>query len=465
MFEQNVYIQRRKVLRERVGSGLILLMGNEESPMNFKDNTYHFRQDSTFLYYFGVQAASIVGVLDVDAQEETIFGNEYGIDDIIWMGALETLASKASKAGVQKTLPLSDLQEVIQKAIKGGRKVHILPPYRAENKIHLSKLLQCSLEELSSKVSTTLIRAVVAQRSVKEAIEIAEIEKAVNVSVDMHLAAMRYARPGMTERDVAALVQQIATQAGGGLAYPAIMTIRGEILHNHDHSNTLKEGQLLLNDSGAETALGYAGDLTRTFPVSKQFTSQQRDAYNIVLHALETATAALRPGVRNLDIHKLSCQTLIEGLKDLGLMKGDAREAVEAGAHTLFFQCGTGHMMGLDVHDMEDLGEQYVGYTDEEPKDTKTFGLKSLRLGKALETGYVLTIEPGLYFIPELLDRWKASNHLAQFINYDEVEKFRHFGGIRIEDNMVITEDGYKILGKPLAKTVEEIENIRKEAY
>jgi Xaa-Pro aminopeptidase len=465
MFEQNVYIQRRKALSNQVGSGLILLMGNEESPMNFKDNTYHFRQDSTFLYYFGIQAANIVGVLDVDSQQEIIFGNEFGIDDIIWMGALERLEEKANKAGVRTTLPLAELAGTIQKALQSGRKVHILPPYRPENKIHLSRLLQCSIDDISSKVSTDLIRAVVAQRSVKEAIEVAEIEKAVNTSVDMHLAAMRYARPGITEREVAALVQQIATQAGGGLAYPAIMTIRGEILHNHDHSNTLKEGQLLLNDSGAETALGYAGDLTRTFPVSKQFTTQQRDAYNVVLQALETATAALRPGIKNLDIHKLSCQTLIEGLQQMGLMKGDAREAVEAGAHTLFFQCGTGHMMGLDVHDMEDLGEQYVGYTDQEPKDTQTFGLKSLRLGKALEEGYILTIEPGLYFIPELLDRWKATNHLEQFINYAEVEKFRHFGGIRIEDNMVITKDSYRVLGKHLAKTVEEIESIRSSAY
>ncbi|MGV3763360.1 M24 family metallopeptidase, partial [Parapedobacter sp.] len=268
-------------------------------------------------------------------------------------------------------------------------------------------------------------------------------------------------KPGISEQQLSAAVQHVAQQAGGTLAYPTILSVRGEVLHNHYHGNVLQEGDLVLNDSGAETVMGYAGDLTRTFPAGRAFTTQQKEAYQVVLDALASATAELKPGVRYLDIHLQACRMLTEGLKALGLMRGDTEEAVAAGAHTLFFQCGTGHLMGLDVHDMEDLGEQYVGYTDTLRKDTTTFGLKSLRLGKELEAGYVLTVEPGLYFIPELIDRWKAENELAQFIDYKKVETFRGFGGIRVEDDLLITVNGHRILGKPLAKTVAEIEEIR----
>ncbi|MBK1440485.1 aminopeptidase P family protein [Parapedobacter sp. ISTM3] len=465
MFSKQTYIARRATLSKQVSGGIILLLGNGESPINFKDNAYPFRQDSTFLYYLGIQSPRLTAIIDVDGDRTTLFGDELSMDDIIWMGRQETLQEKAEKAGISDVLPLSTLPQVIQKAQQGRRPIHFLPPYRAENHLALSRLLAIPDPDVLQAASVELIRAVVAQRSVKSADEIGEIEKAVDISVAMHLAAMAVARPGMSENELAASVQYTAQKAGGSLAYPTILTVRGEILHNHYHGNILAEGQLVLNDSGAETAMGYAGDLTRTFPAGKQFTAVQKEAYEVVLQALQTATDALKPGVRYLDIHFLSCRTLVEGLKALGLMHGDTEEAVAAGAHTLFFQCGTGHMLGLDVHDMEDLGEQHVGYTATLLKDTTTFGLKSLRLGKALQAGYVLTVEPGLYFIPELIDQWKAANRFPQFIHYQNVEAFRRFGGIRIEDNVVITETGYRILGKPLAKTIPEIEAIRGGAF
>ncbi|WP_257668263.1 aminopeptidase P family protein [Parapedobacter tibetensis] len=465
MFDQTTYQSRRKTLQERITTGVILLLGNGESPINFKDNTYPFRQDSTFLYYFGISAPHLAAIIDVDEGRTIIFGDELSMDDIVWMGQLEPLHEKAAKVGVTETLPSNALAQVIQNAMHQQRPIHFLPPYQPDNHIRLSRLLDIPLEHIAQSASVELIKVVVSQRSIKSEEEVDEIEKAVNTSVDMHLAAMQLAKPGMPEHILAAKVQHIAQEAGGTLAYPTIMTIHGEVLHNHYHGNILREGQLVLNDSGAETAMGYAGDLTRTLPVGKRFSSLQKEAYETVLTALETATAALKPGVRYLDIHFLSCRTLVEGLKAMGLMHGDAAEAVEHGAHTLFFQCGTGHMMGLDVHDMEDLGEQYVGYTDTLKKDSTTFGLKSLRLAKELEAGYVLTVEPGLYFIPELIDSWKAEHKLSQFINYDQVEAFRGFGGIRIEDDILITETGYRILGKPLAKSVAEIEAIRDGAY
>ena len=440
-------------------------MGNTEASINFKDNVYPFRQDSTFLYYFGIAAPDLAAVIDIDADRTTVFGDEMTLEDIVWMGRLETLKEKAEKSGVTDTRPANELAATLLHALENGRPIHFLPPYRQANAIRLANLTGMAIEQLAGSASTELIKAVVLQRSIKSDEEVVEMERAVDISVDMHLTAMRLAKPGITEQHLAAAVQQVTQQTGGTLAYPTILTVRGEVLHNHYHDNVLKEGDLVLNDSGAETAMGYAGDLTRTFPAGKTFTSLQKEVYQVVLNALESATQKLKPGVRYLDIHLHACRMLTEGLKALGLMRGDTDEAVAAGAHTLFFQCGTGHLMGLDVHDMEDLGEQHVGYTDTLRKDTSTFGLKSLRLGKELEAGYVLTVEPGLYFIPELIERWKSENKLAAFINYEKVASFKHFGGIRVEDDILITETGYRILGKPLAKTIAEIESIRGGAY
>ncbi|MGL6128841.1 M24B family metallopeptidase, partial [Chryseobacterium artocarpi] len=365
------------------------------------------------------------------------------------------------KSGVQETLPYAELPKYLSKVQTSGRKVHYLPPYQSSNKILLSDVLEIKITALQP--SAEMIKAIVKQRSVKEAQEIVQIEQAVNVSNEMHLLAMRMARPGVKEYEVANAIQYLAANKECQMSYPPIVTINGGILHNHYRLNTLKDGDLFLNDSGAETAMGYAGDLTRTFPVSKTFTTKQKEMYEVVLNTFNSAQSLLKPGARFKDIHLKASQHLVEGLIDLGLMKGNPEDAVKNHAHTLFFQCGLGHMMGLDVHDMEDLGEQYIGYTEDEPKDTKTFGLKSLRLGKSLESGFVVTVEPGIYMIPELIDIWQAENKNADFINYDKVNEYRNFGGIRVEDDFLITDDGYRLLGNGLIKTVEEIENYRAE--
>lgn len=465
MFSKLEYIGRRDSLQSKFSGGLLVFMGNEESPMNYKDNTFHFRQDSTFLYYFGIKEAGLAAVIDVDNNKTILFGDEMSIDAIVWMGRQKTLSEKAAETGLPNVQPATAFESYLKAAQAKGQQIHILPPYRGDNKIRLAEALQISVGSLQQYVSVPFIKAVAAQRSIKSAAEIKELHVASDISADMHLIAMQKTRPGMTEAEVAALVNQVAEKHNGHVAYPIILTVNGQILHNHYHGNTIKDGDLVLNDSGAETYNCYAGDLTRTYPGGKKFSALQRDMYDLVLQSYNDGVAMLKPGVRFLDVHNRCCKTLVEGLKDAGLMKGDADEAVRLGAHAMFFQCGTGHMMGMDVHDMEDLGEQYVGYTDELKKETQLFGLKSLRLGKELEAGYVLTVEPGLYFIPELMDQWGATNHLADFINYDKLQAFRTFGGIRVEDDYVITDSGYTRLGKGVAITADDVEAIRETAF
>jgi len=465
MFSQEEYRQRRKQLKAHFHEGILLFLGNSESPINFFDNTYPFRQDSTFLYYFGIAAPILAAVIDVEENRELIFGDELSIDEVVWMGQQQSLQEKAGLSGIREVLPSAELDTCLKNARQKGRTIHFLPPYRAENILKLASVLNAEPEKIKEYASLTFIRAVVAQRSVKSEIELEELDKASSLSADMHLLAMQMARPGMKEQEIAAAIQRIAVKDGGALAYPIILTVNGQILHNHYHGNTLKDGDLVLNDSGAETAMGYAGDLTRTFPAGKKFSNQQKEMYHIVLDAYQKAVSALKPGIRYLDVHYTACLKLAEGLKAMGLMKGDMHDAVAEGAHALFFQCGTGHMMGLDVHDMEDLGEQYVGYTDELKKNTTQFGLKSLRLGKALQPGYVLTVEPGLYFIPELIAQWKAAQRFTDFIHYPAVEKYIHFGGIRVEDDYVITDKGFRKLGKDLAISANAIEHIREAAW
>jgi len=460
MFSQGTYIKRRQILKQKVGSGLILFLGNEESGMNYRDNVYSFRQDSSFLYYFGLDAASLHAVIDIESDQEIIFGDELTIDDIVWTGPKEPLTEKAAKVGIQKVKPSKALSEYLKSARNSKQSIHFLPPYRAEHYLKLQEWLEVSPAQASQLASVKLIKAIVSMRSYKSEEEIAEIEKAVNTSVDMHLEFMRITKPGLTEKQVAGNLQSIAIGQGGDIAYPVILTVNGEILHTHTRDLAMQDGQLSLCDAGAETAMHYCGDLTRTIPTGKKFTSIQKEIYEIVLNAEVSAIKACKPGVLFKDVHTLASTKLLEGLKDVGIIKGDPAEAVAHDVHTLFFQCGLGHMMGLDVHDMENLGEQYVGYTDDLKKGT-AFGWKSLRLGRALEPGFVVTIEPGLYFIPTLIDRWKAENKLAQFINYNELDKFRDFTGIRIEDDIVITADGNRTLGKELVKDVAGIEALR----
>jgi Xaa-Pro aminopeptidase len=461
LFDRSVYIQRRKQLQSKLSKGIVLLLGNEDSSMNYKDNCYPFRQDSTFLYYVGIDQPGLAVIFDLDENKEILFGENAGIDDIIWTGPQPLVQELAESVGIASSDNGAQLASLLAAARKAQRPLHILPPYRPENKIKLAAWLGCSIEQLQEFISEPLIRSVISQREIKEDRELYEMDKACSISADMHLVAMQYARPGMKEYELAAQVEAIALANYGRLSYPTILTINGQTLHNHYHGNTIREGDMVLIDAGAETTMHYAGDLTRTFPVSKQFTTRQHELYNVVLNALEHAIALLRPGIQYKEVHTQACIKLVEGLTAVGLMKGNAQEAVAAGAHTMFFQCGLGHMIGLDVHDMEDLGEPLVGY-DDQLKKSKEFGWKSLRLGKTLQTGFTLTVEPGIYIIPELIDRWKAEQKNAAFINYELLNDYRTFGGIRIEDNFVITENGSKKLGKPLPKKPEEIEAFRK---
>jgi Xaa-Pro aminopeptidase len=460
MFDKKIYQTRRKKLKQQLGKGIVLLLGNEDSSMNYKDNLYPFRQDSSFLYFFGLDKPGLAGLIDIDNDRETIFGNDLTLDDIVWTGPQPSVAEQAEPAGITDTRPSASLAGELVTARAAGRTLHFLPPYRPENILKLSAWLGIAPAAVKGHASVPLIKAVVAQRSVKSAEEIAQIEAAVDITAAMHMAAIKGARDGMTEAQLAGVLHGIAISAGGNLSFPTILTVNGQVLHNHYRNTVMKEGRIAICDSGAENGMHYAGDMTRTFPVGRKFTSLQREMYDIVLAAQEAAIAALRPGVLFRDVHFLAAQTLVEGLKSAGVMKGDPAAAVAAGAHTMVFQCGLGHMMGLDVHDMEDLGEEYVGYT-EELKKSKEFGLKSLRLARSLEPGFVVTIEPGLYFIPELMDRWGAEKKYADFINYDRLEAFRSFGGIRIEEDLLVTAEGSRLLGKPLVKTADAVEELR----
>lgn len=456
MFAREIYVRRRETLKNAVKSGLLLFLGNEESPMNYAANQYPFRQDSSFLYYFGLDAPGLAAVLDVDSGTEALFGDDPTVADIVWTGAQPLLRDKAESVGVSRTLPMANLKETMITTVRQGRAVHYLPPYRPENILKIEQLLGIHPLFAKEHASVEFTKAVVTQRSVKAPEEIAEIEKAAAITCEMQTHAMKTARAGMVEREIAAAMHGIALARGGNLAFPIIFSIHGETLHNHYHGNVMQNGNMVVNDSGAESELHYAADLTRTFPVSGRFTDRQKDMYRVVLDAQQKALDAIKPGVPFREIHLLACRTLASGLKQLGLMKGDVGEAVAEGAHAMFFQCGLGHMMGLDVHDMEDLGEEHVGY--EGLQRSPQFGLCYLRLAKPLRPGFVVTVEPGIYCIPELIDQWKAERKHEQFIDYDRLERYRDFGGIRVEDDIVVTETGYRLLGTPVPKTIAEVE-------
>lgn len=446
MFDKELYIRRRERLKKQVSKGLIILLGNHESSINFKDNIYPFRQDSSFLYFFGIDRPDLNALIDVENDIEIVFGEDPSIDQMVFMGEKRLLESQCKRVGIDKVSPPNSFKDYIKK-FKGD--VHFLPPYRPESLMLLNDCLSIPHDQILGNSSEKFIKAVVAQRSIKSSEEIEEIEKAVNLTIDMQLLANSYQRVGLKEAQIAAKIEEIVHDVDCQTSFPTILTVEGHVLHNHYKGNTLKSGDMLLVDCGVETKMHYAGDLTRTFPVGKSFTSRQKEIYQIVQKAHDAAVNMLKPGIRFLDTHLTACEVIVEGLKSIGLMKGDAKEAVQAGAHTMFFQCGLGHMMGLDVHDMEDLGEQYVGYTDELAQ-SKEFGFKSLRLGRPVETGFVVTIEPGIYIIPYLIDLWKAEKKYSDFIDYQKLETYRDFTGIRIENDFLVTENGNRQLGKEL---------------
>ncbi len=459
MFDKNTYANRRKSLHNKGLKGVGLILGNVESPMNYRDNTFHFRQDSSFLYFFGLDFPGLAGVIDFDSGVDYIFGDDVDIEDIIWMGPQVPLKENAKKVGVENTSPFSKLFEFITSAVQQGRKVHFLPPYRGENKMMLEKLLGISSLRIQDYASLQFIKAVIDIRSIKEPAEIIEIEKACATGYKMHVTAMKMAQPGMWEQKIAGTIEGIALAGGGMTSFPIILTQHGETLHNHDHSQILKEGNLMLTDAGAESLLHYASDFTRTVPVGGKFTQKQREIYEIVLAANNRGQELTKPGTTYLSVHLAVAEVIASGLKALGLMKGDVKEAVRNGAHAMFFPHGLGHMMGLDVHDMEDLGQIYVGY-DDEIRPVDQFGTAYLRLGRKLQPGFVITNEPGIYFIPALIDKWKSGKINNDFINFEKVNEYRDFGGIRLEDDILVTETGSKLIGERIPITPDEIEEI-----
>ena len=457
MFAKEIYVKRRESLKKSIGSGLLLFLGNDECGVNYVDNPYPFRQDSTFLYFFGLSYPGLSAIIDIDADKAIIFGDELTIDHIVWMGTQPTLHEKAELVGIGETAPAEAITKYTKEAIISGRTIHYLPPYRAEHTLKLHRWAGVPIG--AAQPSIPFIKGVVNLRNYKSAEELVEIERACRVTADMHIAAMKTMRVGMHEYQVVAALEEVAAMNDCRVSFPTIATINGQTLHNHYHGNLIKSGDMLLVDAGAETQMGYAGDMSSTICADKTFTTRQKEIYDIQVASHVAAVNALKPGVPFKDVYELSARVIFDGLKDLGITKGDAYEAVAAGAHAMFFPCGLGHMMGLDVHDMENLGEVWVGY-DGQPKSTQ-FGRKSLRLARPLEPNFVITIEPGIYFIPELIDLWKGEKRFEDLINYDKLDTYRDFGGIRNEEDYLITEDGARLLGKKIPLTTEEVEAMR----
>ncbi len=459
MFSRNIYVARRQRLIKSVKDGILLFLGNSEAPSNYADNQYIFRQDSTWLYYFGIDQPDMAAVIDVESGEETIFGNDVDIDDIIWMGPQPLVASRAEEVGVARTAPLAELDKVVKAALAKGRKVHFLPPYRYRNMMLLNSLLGLPFDQMKAAASVEFIKAVVEMRLVKEPCEIQQIDIACNLGYAMHMAATQIMKPGMLEQDIVGVMEGVVISGGYMVSFPTILSQNGETLHNHSHHQILTEGRLTVIDAGAEIASHYCSDFTRTLPSGGRFTQQQKEIYTIVSEANNLALGLARPGISYKDVHLAASRLMLQGLKNLGLVKGDVDEAVAAGAAGLFMPHGLGHNMGLDVHDMENLGENYVGYDDTVTRSSQ-LGLGSLRMARVLKPGNVVTDEPGIYFIPALIDKWKAEGTCKDFIAFDKLEAYRSFGGIRIEDDLLITENGARLLGsKRLPRTVEEVEN------
>lgn len=460
MFSRETYIDRRQRLKSHLTAGIVLILGNRESPGSYQANSYKFRQDSSFLYFFGIDLPDLAGVIDLDEDREYLFGDDVSLEDIIWSGPQLTLKENAEKAGVSASAPHDQLVLFIKKALSEGRRIHFLPPYRADNMLWLEKLLGIPALQTKQSASVDLIKAVIELRLVKEDQEIAEMEKACDVSYQMHTTAMRLARPGVYEREIAGAIEGIALASGGTVSFQVILSKHGEILHTYYHGNLLQAGDLLLVDAGCETSLHYDSDITRVTPVGGKFSTKQREIYEIVLLANNNTLRSAKPGVRYRDLHLQAATIIASGLKDLGLMKGSIDSIVEQGAHALFFPHGLGHAIGLDDHDMESLGQEYVGY-DEETHRLNQFGTAYLRFGRRLQSRMTMTSEPGIYFIPALIDQWRSTKKFSEFINYDKVNEYRAFGGVRIEDEFVVTDEGNRLLGaRRVPVTIKDVEEM-----
>jgi len=459
MFNKEVYLNRRNKLKNQLSGGVLLFLGNSDVPFNYPANTFHFRQDSTFLYLFGLDLPGFAGIIDLDSGEDILFGNDIDMDDIIWMGFQPSVKDFAAKTGIVITHAYDKLADYLIMVQQQNRRIHYVNPYRSEIKIQLEKLINVPVSQQKENQSEALIKALVSLREIKEHIEIEEIESALGTAFLMHTTAMRMANSGVPEQEIAGYIEGIALANGGPVSFPVILSMDGQILHNHNHNAILANGRLLVVDAGCETKRHYASDITRTTPVDRKFSQQQREIYQAVLDANLKAIEMCKPDIAYKQIHLAAAHSIAQSLKDIGLMKGNIEDAVNQGAHALFFPHGLGHPMGLDVHDMENYGENFVGYNNTIER-SKQFGLAFLRFGKPLKKGMVMTIEPGCYFIPALIDQWKSENKFSEYINYPLVETYKNFGGIRIEDDVVITDGGCRVLGIPIPKEILEIENI-----
>ena len=460
MFKQKVYVKRRTELKSQFDNGILLFIGNDESQILVRDTVHKFRQNANFLYYWGLNEPGLAAIIDIGNNKEILFGHDLTTEDIVWEGEQQKLHEKAELIGVNQTAEIATLKNVLLNYRKGRKAVHYLPQHHANNIIKISELLNKNIGQVKTDYSVEFTKAVIAQRSIKTAKEVAEIEKALKISHSTQTAAMKKSKPDKYEYDIVKNMGKILLAKNSRWAYLPIFTVDGERLHNHHYGNEMAEGQLVINDSGAESVDSfYSSDITRTFPVSGKFNKKQKQIYEIVLQSQLKAIAAMKPSVKFWDIHLIAAKVIAKGLTKIGLMKGDVDKAVEAGAHALFFPHGLGHMLGLDVHDMEDLGEDFVGY-NEKTKRSKQFGTAYLRFGKELQPGYVMTVEPGIYFIPSLIKQWEKENKFTEFINYKEVKKYIGFGGVRIEDNILVTETGNRVLGKPIPKTIKGIESL-----
>ena len=447
MFSKETYVRRRAELKKLVGNGLIILFGNNEAPANYPANTYSpMRQDSSFLYYFGQHRDGLVGVIDIDNDIEMLLGDDIDVEDSVWMGFTPSVADLAAEVGITKTAPMKELKAICDKAIAQKQTIHFLPPYRHDTKIQIMDLLGIHPSQQKERASLQLIKAVVKMRSTKEPQEIAAIERACDVGYAMHTTAQLLIKPGVTERFIGGQVDGIARSLAQGVSFATIFTQHGEIMHGSPSDNCLEAGRLALCDAGCELD-DYCSDNTRTMPVNGKFTQRQKEIYSIVEACHDYVLEVAKPGVKYADVHFAVCRLMTERLKELGLMKGDTDEAVAAGAHAMFLPHGLGHMMGMDVHDMEGLGQIYVGFDEETRPNLEQFGTNCLRMGRKLQEGFVITDEPGIYFIPALIDDWKQSGHCKEFINFELLETYKDFGGVRIEDDILITSDGCRFLG------------------
>ena len=466
MFEKDVYIARRKELLKRMEGqqGIALFLGNVESPAQYRDNCYKWRQDSNWIYYFGIDEPRFAATIDLESGEETLYADDFGIDDIIWMGPMPSVRSLADRAGVAKTAPYDAVVKALQ-----GRQVHFLPASRHYNQLLLSRLLGLAPEETviagkagCPKASEALVRAVIGMRLVKEPGEIAAIDAACNLGYEMHTIARRGIRPGRIEQEIVGEMEGLALAKGWGVSFATILTQHGEIFHCHSHEMPVEPGRLMVVDAGVEANDHYASDFTRTYPTAGRFTQRQRDIYQTVYECNELAFSMTRPGVAYRDVHLAVAAHMLDNLRQLDLVRGDLDGMVADGIAGLFMPHGLGHNMGLDVHDMEDLGENLVGYDGDQTRSPQ-LGLGSLRMARVLQPGHVVTDEPGIYFIPALIEQWKREGTDGGRVNYAKLKEYYDFGGIRLEDDVLITEKGARLLGtKRLPITVEEVEEAMK---